>query len=200
MNANSQLIEPVSYTYKQEILNPLKGLLNYYVEKHSKTMVVRFDLHFPATYPVVTDNSHISETIAYIVKKYKRRGFDPMYFWCMEQYNSIHPHYHVVVFLDGQKIRSYDHVFYTAKKAWSRALGVDVHGDVQGCVHHCNSYQGRIDMHRNGLQIRHCDGPEMMQGQMQAVYNQISYLAKEVTKAPVKDGLRNFGMSRLPMV
>jgi len=39
-----------------------------------------------------------------------------------------------------------------------------------------------------------------MHGQMQAVYKQISYLAKEETKAPVKDGLRNFGMNRLSVV
>ena len=54
-------------------------------------------------------------------------------------------------------------------------------------------------MNRNGLQIRRCDGAEKMKEQMQAVYKQISYLAKEATKISVKDGLRNCGMSRLPM-
>ncbi len=46
--------------------------------------------------------------------------------------------------------------------------------------------------------IRRCDGPEKMQEQMQKVYNQISYLAKSNTKCNGKDGLRNFGMSRIP--
>lgn len=194
MNTLPALQEPNKYTYRTEMITPLKQLLYYYVRTHSKTMVIRFDLSFPQDYPLVYNNNAISETIAYIVKKYGRRGLEPMYFWCMEQKKSSHPHYHVVLFLDGQKVRSYDHVFYNVQEAWGRSLGVNV----SGCVHHCNTYLGQVYMDRNGLQIRRCDGIEAMQQQMQAVYNQISYLAKEDTKLPANDGLRNFGMSRLP--
>ena len=72
----------------------------------------------------------------------------------MEQAYSHNPHYHVVLFLDGQKVRSYSHVFHAVEDAWSRVLEVDV----SGCIHHCNSYNGAIDMNRNGLQIRCCYG------------------------------------------
>lgn len=194
MNTLSTLQEPNTYAYREEMLTSLGQLLSYYVKNHSKVMVVRFDLHFPKDYSVTLSNNAISETIAYIVKKYKRQGLDPMYFWAMEQYQSVHQHYHVVLFLNAQKVRSYSHVFHNAESAWGRAL----EADVRGCVHHCNTVQGKVDMERNGLQIRRCDGPKVMQQQMQAVYNQISYLTKEDTKPKENDGLRNFGMSRLP--
>ena len=192
MNIQNTLALPTNYTYRTDILNPLTNLFNGYVDEHSKTLVVRFDLHYPATYPMVTNNACLSELIAYITKKYQRWGLSPKYFWVMEQAHSHNPHYHVVLFLDGQKVRSYSHVFHAVEDAWSRALGVDV----SGCIHHCNSYNGAIDMNRNGLQIRRCDGEELFHTQQQAVYNQISYLAKEDTKAERNDGLRNFGMSR----
>ncbi len=190
----TQLSLPEGYQFKEEILDALGRQLVYYVSKHSKTLVVRFDLHFPSDFPLVQSNAYISETIAYIVKKYKRHGLDPQYTWTMEQHNSAHPHYHIVLYLDGQKIRSYQHVFANAEAAWGRALDTDV----SGCVHHCNTTKGVFDMNRNGNQVRWCDGNQVMQTQMQKVYNQISYLAKENTKAPTKDGLRNFGMSRTP--
>lgn len=194
MNTLPTLQTPHTHTYREEMITPLGQLLSYYVEKHTKVITVRFDLHFPQDYPRMLNNSAISETIAYVVKKYKRQGLDPMYFWAMEQHQSPHQHYHVVLFLDAQKVRSYSHVFHNVESAWGRAL----EADVRGCVHHCNTVQGKVDMERNGLQIRRCDGSEAMQQQMQAVYNQISYVAKEDTKAPSKDGLRNFGMSQIP--
>ncbi len=182
------------YPFREEILTPLGQLLQVYTEMHSKTLAVRFDLHFPSDYPIVSANNYISETIAYIAKKYKRQGLDPMYFWVMEQGVSLHQHYHVLLLLNGEKVRSYSHVFHNAEAAWGRILGVNV----SGCVHHCNVTDGQVDMSRNGLSIRRCDGPEKMQEQMQNVYNQISYMAKADTKAEDNDGLRNFGMSRFP--
>ncbi len=186
---------PEEFQFRDEILDALGRQLVYYVSKHSKTLVIRFDLHFPQNFPLVLSNYYISTTIAYIVKKYKRQGLDPQYTWTMEQYNSTHPHYHIVLYLDGQKVRSYRHIFTTAKAAWGRALGVDV----SGCVHHCHTTNGVFDLHRNGLQIRKSDGEEKMQIQVQNVYNQISYLAKEKTKAPPKDNLRNFVRVVFPM-
>ncbi len=194
MYTHQNITPPSTFTYRQDILAPLTNILSYYVNEHSKAMAVRFDLHYPKDYPVVLHNEHISTTIAYVIKRYKRHGLDPMYFWVREQHNSVHPHYHGVLFLDAQKVRSYGHVFHTIQEAWGRALGVDV----SGCVHHCNVTNGAIDMHRNGLQIRRCDGPNAMQEQVQAAYNQVSYLAKVDTKAPDNDGQRNFGMSRIP--
>ncbi len=184
-----------NYSYKEEILSPLGTILQIYIEEHSKTLAVRFDLHYTQGYPLIESNKHISETIAYISKKYKRQGLDPKYFWVMEQHQSSHPHYHVVLFLDGQKVRSYAHVFHNVEQAWARALQIE---DASGLVHHCNvDCNGSVDMNRNGLEIRRCDDEVTRQAQLQAVYKQISYLAKENDKSNTKDGLRNFGMSRI---
>ncbi len=182
------------HTYCPDILDDLTQLLHHYVQCHSKTVVIRFDLHFPQNFPARADNKHISTAIAYLVKKYSRWNLDPMYFWVREQDRSHHHHYHVVLFLNGQKVRDYAHVMATVQEVWSNTLKCDVHG----CVHHCNKLaDGSLDILRNGLCIRRCDGPEKMQEQIQAVYKQISYLAKTNTKV-FHHGHRNFSMSQLP--
>ncbi len=193
-NFNSLNLLP-NYIYREEILTPLVNLLHQYLDNHSKSLVIRFDIRYPHDYPITHDNQHLSETIAYISKKYKRQGLDPKYFWVMEQHQSHHPHYHLVLFLDGQKIRSYSHVFHNVEEAWARALQIE---SARGLVHHCNiDCNGNVDMNRNGIVIRNCDDEETRQAKLQAVYQQISYLAKEEDKSTVKDGLRNFGMSRI---
>ncbi len=182
------------YQYQQTMLAQLTNLLYHYTHKHSKALVVRFDVHFPSGYPATADNYHISDALAYLMKKYKRQGLDPKYFWVREQDSSVHHHYHVVLFLDGQKVCSYKHVFQNMEEIWGRILDYDVNG----CIHHCNkNHDGSTDMGRNGLQIRRCDGQEIMHQQMQAVYNQISYLAKMDTKVFNNNGIRNFAMSRI---
>ncbi len=193
---NFNVLEPLAgYSYREEIFTPLVNLLQQYVDKHSKTLVVRFDLHFPHDYSFLINNNQLSEAIAYIIKKYKRQGLDPNYFWVMEQHQSIHQHYHLVLFLDGQKVRSYRHVFHNVEEAWARALQIE---DASGLVHHCNlDCNGNVDMHRNGITIRDCDDEVTRQSQLQAVYQQISYLAKDKDKSSVKDRLRNFSMSRM---
>lgn len=186
------------YTYKNEIMNKIRDLLSHYTQKHSKALIFRFDIHYPQDY--VTDlqqpilpisNADISTCMAYVIKKYKRQGLDPYYIWVREQHKSLHPHYHCALLLDGQKIRSYSHVFDTVQDEWERVIECPA----SGCINHCIC---DTDKDYNGKIIRRSDKDFLYTQRCQEVFQQLSYLAKTHTKAQNNDGLRNFGISRIP--
>ena len=190
------MIPPIPYAipnheYRGEILRSLGTLLNFYTQKHSKAMAVRFDVHYPDTFVGVCHNAYISTCMAYVVKKYKRKGYDPHYMWVIEQNLSMHPHYHCVLLLNAQKVLGFTHVFETVKKAWARTLGMPI----PGCINHCLS---ETDPDYNGKVMRRDAGQKAYQARQQEVFDQISYLAKSYSKLTGQDCIRNFGMSRIP--
>lgn len=179
-----------NYKYREEILNSIHNILNYYIQKHSKAMIVRFDIRYPLLYPYKCTNIHISSCIELVIRKYKRQGLDPYYIWVREQSMSSHPHYHCALFLDAQKVMSYGHVMATVERVWSHVLQYPANG----CVHNCIQ-PGNPDS--NGKIIRRDVTPEDYHARCQEVFNQLTYLAKAQTKAENNDGMRNFGMSRI---
>jgi hypothetical protein len=178
------------YEYRDEILNSIGNLLNFYTERHSKVLVVRFDIHYPQGYTELCRNADVSKCMAYVIKKYKRQGLDPFYMWNREIDSSPHPHYHCVIFLDAQKVRAFTHIFETVEQAWGRTLKQSV----SGCVHDCMN--GEHDC--NGKIIRRDAGKDIFHARCQEVFDQLSYTAKAYSKAPDNDGIRNFATSRIP--
>ena len=175
-------------TYRKEIDDKIQYLLSYYTNKHSKAIVVRFDIQYPCMYPSSSNNSDISECMSYVIKKYKRDCLDPCYIWVREQNMSSTPHYHVALFLDGQRVRRYSHVFDTVESAWGRVLGCNV----AGCIHHCTDPD---DIDSNGIMLR-CDDGKYAE-RKQKVFRILSYLSKSYSKADDNDGIRNFGCTQL---
>ena len=180
-----------NYEYDDSILTAIGNLLNHYTEKHGKTLVVRFDLRYPQAYSREITNQDVSRCMAKIVQRYKRQGYDPYYIWVREQVGSNHPHYHCCLFLNGNRVRSYNHVFQTAESLWGSTLNLPA----VGLVHHCTTNSQGIP-HENGILLRRSD--ENCQARFEDVQRQTSYMAKAEGKASPKDGLRNFGMSRIP--
>lgn len=181
----------MQYKQVQTISLVIDALLKSYLNRHSKALIVRFDVHYPEDYPMVSGNEDISACIAYVAKKYKRQGLDPFYIWVREQLRSVHPHYHCALLLNGQKVRGYRHVFKNVEEAWGRTLGCSV----SGCINYCLS-DGDSDY--NGKMIRRDAGPVIFDIRRNEVLHQLSYLAKAYTKELGYDGLRNFGCSRIP--
>lgn len=175
------------YSISQKILD----LLEYYTIKHSKILVVRFDIRYPVSYDGAGSNRDISACLAYVVKKYKRWGLDPCYIWVREQHRSVHPHFHCALLLDGQKVRTYTHVFRNVEEAWGRTLGCSV----SGCINHCTS--GDLSDY-NGKMLRRDVGHKAYMNRLHEVLRQLSYLAKAYTKELGYDGQRNFGCTQLP--
>lgn len=179
------------YEHRKEIDDKIQDMFIYYTHKHSKAIIIRFDIHYPLFYDSTSNNNDISECIAYVVKKYKRQGLDPCYIWVREQNHSNHPHYHVALFLDGQRIRRYSPVFDTVEAAWERTLGCPVHG----CIHHCTD---KDDLDSNGIMLRRDDSS--YDTRKQQTFNILSYLSKCYSKARENDGMRNFGCTRFTAI
>lgn len=178
------------WTYDELIFQRIIQLLDFYINKHSKTLVVRFDLTFPLGYPQVVTNELISRFTQKIIQKYKRQNRDPYYIWAREQRTSLNPHYHFAMLLNGHKIEKFYHVFLNAESLWASTLGVDVSGQ----VHHCTG-EVFYKNFSNGIMI---DGSkEDAQLAYDSVVTQLSYLAKTKDKRDYGDPWRNFGMSQL---
>ena len=107
------------YDYEYSIFQKLIELLNFYLNKHSKCLVVRFDLTFPLNYMSVATNVLISSFTQKLIQKYKRQRLDPFYIWAREQNTSDHPHYHFALLLNGHKIESFYHVLMNAQSLWA---------------------------------------------------------------------------------
>ena len=181
---------PEQYEYRTEIIEALGELLNYCLEKYSKFIAIRFDITFPKNFDENITNYYISTCISYVVKKYSRQGYSPSYMWVREQDTSIHPHYHCLLVLDAQKVRSFHHVFETVENAWGRAIGMPA----DGLIHNCTCPK---DQDYNGKIVRRDAGSEALRARAQEVFNQCSYMAKDRYKPIGKDGIRNFGMSQI---
>lgn len=181
---------PKKFEYRTEIIEALGEFLNYCLEKYSKFIVIRFDVRFPIYFNGDLTNYYISTCISYVVKKYSRQGYSPSYMWTREQNTSINPHYHCVLILDAQKVRSFYHVFKTVEDAWGRAIGMPANGLIDNCTK-------PNDPDYNGKIVRRDAGIQAMSARAQEVFNQCSYIAKDKYKPTEKDGIRNFGMSQI---
>jgi len=180
------------YKYNKKILKSTNFLINHYTNKHCKTLVVRCDIRYPSDYDKNTDtNDDISRCMRKVRQKYHRQQLDPHFIWVRESEASSHPHFHVAMFFDGNKVRSYNHVFKTVEEMFKNTIEVDSQGLVNDCMTSKNGKQ-----HENGILLdRNKDNyPE----RLRQVHNQLSYLAKQHGKGEYADGMRDFGMSRIP--
>lgn len=174
------------YPVKEYLHNAFNSLLSDYLSRHSKVMPVRFDLRFPASETMGATNTHISRFMAKMVQRFKRAGLDPAYAWVREKGSSHNPHYHCLILLNGHKTRSSNIVFTVAESLWESTIG----HDAKGLVNRCN-------INRNGEFQTNGDIIHR-QGSFPHVERQIGYMAKPDGKGESHDGLRDFGMSRLP--
>ena len=86
------------------ILRPLLRLYEAILNTHSKVFVYRFDIRVSQ---YSEDNTIISGLIRRLKKRIKTHyGLKKVtYFWIREQERSKNQHYHVLLMLDGQKVR-----------------------------------------------------------------------------------------------
>ena len=94
------------------------------------------------------------------------------------------------MFLNGSKTRHYHQVFESVERFWGSTL----QANVSGCIDHCTGKENGM------LIVTKRDGSrDEFHDNFDKVHYQLSYLAKSSGKAPDNDGLRNFGMSRIPL-
>lgn len=133
---------------RNNIQNVLTSLLEYVCSQNGKVLCVRFDVRYPVDYFSPGDNRDISKMMAKLVQCYKRDGLNPHYAWVRERASSHNPHYHCVLFLNGNKMRHYSHVFENAERYWQLTLGTYQ----SGLIHRCNEHPNGILIERYKIQ------------------------------------------------
>ena len=140
--------------------------------QHSKVLAVRFDLHV-AQY--TEDNALVSQFMAkqdrWIMRRYPGVK-EVRYVWVREQEKAKQQHYHVVLILNGNKIRNPYYIHEKGKEIWSSLRGTSYH----------------ISKHHHFHRDDHDSACE-------AFYH-ISYLAKARGKGYKPHHTKNYGSSR----
>lgn len=164
-------------TMNGKILKALDNVRDDYMSRYSKIFTMRGDVHLPEG----SDQKMIMKVNHRFIESQKNKGRAPAYVMVREiGEEKGNVHYHMVLFLNGQKVKSTYYVF----KDWERILS-NVAGP-GGIIHHCD------DGHRNGIML-HRDDPDPRN--LQEFQRQASYLAKTDQKANVKG--KTFFTSRI---
>jgi hypothetical protein len=154
---------------------PLRAIinqLNAMTRQYSRVLVVRFDLHLDSH---TDNNTQISKFTKLLLNrlrtKYKLN--DIGYAWCREQERSKQQHYHMVIFIEGRKIRTPECIWEMIQDTWWFVRG------------------GHMTMVPYHMVYR-----DDYQSQQDAIYH-LSYLAKTRGKGYRPIQTKDYGNSRL---
>lgn len=157
---NSPVMAGMGYELVYEYIQRLYDLVWYCVKvKYNRTLVIRLDLHFPDTdspHPMGGDNRALARfwdsLKAKLTARQKsfRNTSDLDYAWAREQYESVNPHYHLLILVDANVFRGVGRVnskrrtiFKMVEEAWASALGYEVE-DVSGLIERCETPEMKI--------------------------------------------------------
>lgn len=166
--------------YKPYMVRRMESWLYGYVACHSKVFFVRMNFTFPADYAYDFKIPYISRTVQKLRQFFVRRECEPSYFWCREKRSSPRPHFHVCLLLNGQKIQSVKLVTTKALSLWQSILD-SISGGIM-------NYDCSIAIRKN--ETGYAD-------QLNKAHEEALYLCKVSSKLKIKNGYRDFGMSRL---
>ena len=164
----------------KRILVALDNLLDDYISHHSKTFVMRLDIHLPKE----MQQEKILHFNHRFIEKEKNAGYDPKYAMAREVSRKGNTHYHMALFLNGNKTKSiYRHV-KNAENVLRNVVGEEKQGEAW--IERCDK------TFKNGILIRRNDPDRKARMEVE---RQISYLAKSEQKEGVQG--KTFFTSRL---
>ena len=177
-----------------KILNEIERQFQYAEATKSKSYFMRYDVRLPEGLDH-TDNGLFREFQSKFIKNRSRKGFKPQYVAVREQSKEKHQHYHVALWLDGQKTQNiHDHIT-TAERLWNKTLGLPDRENGYGLIDDCTkSRSGTKQI--NGVMLRR-DDPEYA-SKKDDCFRRVSYLAKVNTKGNTPKGQRELFSSRIP--
>ena len=173
-------INTLNIPMNESILNTGIDVLNSSLKKHNKVFVQRMDIRFP----LELQQKAIIKFNKRFIEKERNAGYDPDYIFVRELSKKKHIHYHMALFLDGNKTENTYQHFRNAETVLQNVIGPEY--SVKGLIDRCD--RG----HRNGIMLNRNN---LNQGDMKEVERQISYLAKEDQKQGVKG--KTFSTSRI---
>lgn len=162
------------------------------LNKHSKVMQVRLDLHYPTDNSITPSSQHLEDFTYNLQRKLKREKIqgghqvDPRLITVSEQNSSNNPHIHGVLLVNGNAKQNYYPLLQEAEQQWKQALKTEN----QGLVDYCNKLgENGIIMDRN---------KDDLQEKINECSYQASYLAKEKGKENKTKGSWLVKGTRLP--
>ncbi len=197
------------YACDEHILEQYDQRFQYLLSRHSRVLQKRLDLHYPQNGSLAPVPEHIYRFTENLSRDLKRNNplpeegrkrsagrkgapaphkVDPQILWVKEQESgSPNPHYHLMVFVNGNAVKSGWSLQKRAERQWANATGLN---EATGLVNNCNqSGPDSILVDKNSPEF----GAEMNQA-----YYQGSYLAKTRGKAHRAKGEWRSGGTRVP--
>jgi len=162
------------------ILEAGKSVLANSLQKHNKVFVQRIDIRLPLEFQqkgIIPFNKRF-------IEKEKNAGYDPKYIIVRELSKNKNIHYHMTLFLDGNKTENTYQHFKNAETVLQNVIGKE--NNIKGLIDRCD--RG----HRNGIML---ERNATDQTNLNEVQRQLSYLAKRDQKQNVKG--KTFFTSRL---
>ena len=179
----------------EKILKKIKEQFDYAEQTKSKIWFMRYDVRFQGEERERSDNQLFSEFQSKFIKNLTRQQLKPQYVAVREQSREKHQHYHVVLWLDGQKTQSIHNHIQTAERLWDRTLALPERPNGYGLVDDCTkSRAGQKQV--NGVMLRK-DDPDY-KSKKDDCFRRASYLAKVNTKGNAPKGQRELFSSRIP--
>ncbi len=184
MKDDKDLAQVSGHRVIKKMYEKVSELIDAYIDKHSKVFMARFDLKYHQDAQRGQDNRDIQRCMASVAKNLKRKHLDPAYIWAREQHESQNPHYHCLIMVNGNKTQCAKTIYDVVNTNWHAATNQTG----EGLVHRCWEENGKLW----GEMIRRGEEPsEWNKGKR-------TYLCKPQAKGERNDGLRDFGMSRIP--
>jgi len=177
----------------EKILTELKNQFDYAEKTKSKIFFMRLDLHSPTNHPHI-DNRVYSEAQAVIHKNLSRNGLKPQSVTVKEQSWEKNDHFHMILLLDGQKIKNILPVAELAERTWDKKMGFN-DGVNHGLVNHCTVSRDGTP-HENGIML--IPGSADYEEKKAECFYWSSYLAKTNQKSNKQSTEREMFSTRIP--
>ncbi len=165
----------------EKALEKIDTTIKDMIEKHSKVMVVRFDIRYPDNENIKSDNTDIYK-FTYNLKRSLNRekiegghNVDARIIHVEEKNTSLNPHHHFAVLVNGNAKNKYYPIVEKANKIWKKTLNTDQ----DGLVDFCNKIENGIMIDRND---------DNRERDLDKAFFQLSYLAKTNGKQDRKKG------------
>ena len=109
-------------------------VLDYMTNRHRRVLPVRLDLTFPKEYNHDGGNMEVRKFHKRIEQHYRNQRTELRYHTVREQASSTNPHYHVMLLLDGDRVRSPKKVQNYCNETWKNVVNHDGDGLVDYCI------------------------------------------------------------------
>ena len=190
-----------NHTFNKNAMKKIMEMTDSMIARHSKVLQIRFDLRYPQDHihpqspSPGKKRSDFSKTIQAVTQELNRKHLDVQYIGKEERENSIHPHAHFGLQINGNKKQHRNNIFPIIEKHWGHTLNIPA-GEVhrKQLVFPCN-HDGEGNQRTNGYRIDRNDVMHF-QEQKEAAIRQLSYLAKEREKDTVPKGTRRYYFSQ----